>query len=40
MTVEQALKNLWVVGKAASLKNMPLDNIQALVSRKKKQVCD
>ena len=40
MTVEQALNNRWLVGKAASLKSMPLDSMQTLVSQKKQQVRD
>lgn len=38
LTVSQALKNQWLLGKASSLKNLPLDSIQALVSSKNSQV--
>ncbi len=38
MTADQALKNLWVIGKAASLKNMPLDRLQTLVSQKNNKI--
>lgn len=37
MTVGQALNNQWLQGKAASLKSLPLENMQALVNQKKKE---
>ena len=39
MTVQQALNNQWLLGKAANLKTLPTDSLQALIAQKNKQVC-
>lgn len=37
MTVQQALNNQWLLGKAANLKTLPTDSLQALIAQKNKQ---
>ncbi len=39
MTVQQALNNQWLLGKAANLKSLPTDSLQSLVGEKNQQVC-
>lgn len=38
MTVYQGLSNQWLLGKAASLKSLPLENMEALLTKKRREV--